>query len=57
MHSTIPELLAATVADSPESLWLITDDASWTFQQASLEVDRLAAGLALETERRASNHG
>ena len=47
MHSTIPELLAATVADSPESLWLITDDASWTFQQASLEVDRLAAGLAV----------
>ncbi len=45
MYSTIPELLAAAAADSPESEWLITDDSSWTFGQASLEVDRFAAGL------------
>lgn len=46
MYSTIPELFDAAVDDSPGSLWLITDDASWTFQQASQEVERLAVGLA-----------
>lgn len=45
MHSSITDLFRSAVDDAPETLWLIVDDARWTFAQAGVEVARLAAGL------------
>ncbi len=42
---TIPELFDRAVDTAPDTEWLVTDAGSWTFADAAVIVDRLAAGL------------
>jgi carnitine-CoA ligase len=46
MIRTIPNLLAAAVAEVPDKLWLLHEDESFTYAQAHELVRRAAAGLA-----------
>ncbi len=42
---TIPDLLDRAIVDAPDTDWVITDTASWTFSAAAHHIERLAAGL------------
>ncbi len=46
MIRTIPHLLAGAVAAAPDKLWLLHEDAAFTYAAADEQVRRAAAGLA-----------
>ena len=46
MALTIPELFAGAVAEVPDKTWLLYEEESWTYAEASERIAAAAAGLA-----------